>query len=77
MVYRPARNKIYKLGENRIIMDSKVGKATVTVGMFVRLIAVFIIAVSMPFLVTRPDNIVAIIAFAFGNFVMVLGGLLQ
>lgn len=58
-------------------MDDKIGKLNFTGGMLVRLIATGTIALSMPFLVTRPDNIVAIIAFTFSNFLMVLGGLIQ
>ncbi|HLC32156.1 MAG TPA: hypothetical protein VJK51_05805 [Candidatus Nanoarchaeia archaeon] len=42
----------------------------------IRIIAGFIITLSLPFLITMPSNTVAIVSFAFGNFLMVLGGLL-
>lgn len=46
-------------------------------GFITRIIASVIIVVSLPFLITNPNNIIAIIAFAFGDFLLVLGGLID
>lgn len=46
-------------------------------GFGIRLIAAIIIAVSLPFLVLNPVNIYAQISFGFGNFLMLLGGLIE
>lgn len=48
-----------------------------TPGMTLRLIATVIDVVSLPFLVINPTNIFAIVSFAFGNFLLVIGGLLN
>ncbi|MBS3088158.1 hypothetical protein J4402_00085 [Candidatus Pacearchaeota archaeon] len=45
-------------------------------GFITRLIASFIIVLSLPFLITNPVNLFALIGFAFGNFLLVLGGIL-
>ena len=46
------------------------------VGFVTRLTASFVIVLSLPFLITNPFNPFAIIGFAFGNFLLVLGGLI-
>lgn len=45
-------------------------------GFIIRLIVSFIIVFSLPFLVTNPANPFALIGFSFGNFLLVLGGIL-
>ncbi len=46
------------------------------IGFPIRLVASFVIVLSLPFLITSPSNPFALIGFAFGNFLLVLGGLL-
>ena len=53
-------------------MKNKKGNA----GMITRLIASFVIVFSLPFIVINPLNPFALIGFAFGNFLLVLGGIL-
>jgi len=52
-------------------------KKAITPGFTIRIIAGFIEVISIPFIIVNPLNIYADIAFAFGNFLMVLGGLTQ
>lgn len=44
-------------------------------GLTIRIIAGLIDVVALPFLIVNPLNIYAQIAFGFGNFLFVLGGL--
>ncbi len=53
-------------------MLNKIGNT----GFITRVIASFIIVLSLPFLIINPSNTIALISFAFGNFLIVLGGLL-
>ncbi len=53
-------------------MNNKRGNA----GFTTRLVASFIIVISLPFIIVNPANPFAIISFTFGNFLLVLGGLL-
>ena len=46
-------------------------------GFVVRTVASVIIVTSLPFLIVNPTNIIAQIIFGFGNFLMLLGGLLE
>ena len=46
-------------------------------GLIVRIIAGIVDVISLPFLITNPLNIYAQIAFAFGNFLLILGGLVE
>lgn len=46
-------------------------------GFVIRIIAGVIEVVSLPFLIVNPTNIYAAIVFAFGNFLMVIGGVTQ
>ena len=48
-----------------------------TPGLVIRLVAAVIDVVSLPFLITNPSNIFAIISFALGNFLLVIGGLID
>ncbi len=52
---------------------SKKGLLNLTVGLIVRIVAGLIIALSLPFLISNPSNPIAQGAFAFGNFLMVIG----
>ncbi|MBS3118582.1 hypothetical protein J4417_02755 [Candidatus Woesearchaeota archaeon] len=53
----------------------KKGNLNFSTGMTLRIIAGIIITVSLPFLITNPTNVVTQVAFGFGNFLMLLGGL--
>lgn len=45
-------------------------------GFSIRLLGAIFITTSTPFLVASPSNTYTIISFVFGNFLMVLGGLI-
>ena len=45
------------------------------VGFSIRIISGSIMALSIPFLVVNPNNVIAQISFGFGAFLMVIGGL--
>ncbi len=53
-----------------------VGKKAQT-GLVVRIIAGFVDVVSLPFLILNPSNVYAQISFGFGNFLLLLGGLIE
>lgn len=55
----------------------KQGVINFSTGMIVRLIASLIDVVSLPFLILNPANIIAQISFGFGNFLLLLGGLID
>ena len=46
-------------------------------GFITRLIASFIVVMSLPFLIINPTNIFAIVSFGFGNFLFIIGGVLD
>jgi len=46
-------------------------------GEIIRGLAVTIIAISSPFLIYTPSNIYAGVSFAFGNFLLFIGGIIQ
>lgn len=46
-------------------------------GFIIRIIAAVIDVISLPFLIVNPVNIYAQIAFGFGNFLLILGGLTE
>jgi len=46
-------------------------------GFVIRIIAGIIDVASLPFLIVNPVNVYAQIAFGFGNFLLVLGGLVE
>ncbi len=46
-------------------------------GFIIRIIASVIDVISLPFLIVNPANIYAQIAFGFGNFLLILGGLTE
>jgi len=46
-------------------------------GIIIKLIAIVIDAVSLPFLILNPTNIIAQVSFGFGNFLLLLGGLID
>jgi len=46
-------------------------------GLIIRIIAGFVIVNSLPFFIINPLNPYAQIAFGFGNFLMILGGLVE
>jgi len=46
-------------------------------GFAIRIIAGLIDVVSLPFLIVSPTNIYAQIGFGFGNFLLILGGLVE
>lgn len=54
-------------------MVGRKGEIHLTTGLIVRLIAVFIIALSLPFLAINPSNVIVQIIYAFGNFLLVIG----
>ena len=58
-------------------MKAKKANFTWTTGIIVRLIAALIDVISLPFLILNPTNIVAQIIFGFGNFLLLLGGLID
>tara|TARA_Y100000034_G_scaffold136049_1_gene210494 strand:+ start:559 stop:720 length:162 start_codon:yes stop_codon:yes gene_type:complete len=45
-------------------------------GFTLRVVAGFVVVITMPFIITNPSNPIALVLFAFGNFLMVIGGLL-
>ncbi|HIH34691.1 MAG TPA: hypothetical protein HA282_05170 [Nanoarchaeota archaeon] len=51
----------------------KKGNVDLTLGLWIRIIAGSIVALSLPFLVTNPFNPIAQGIFAFGNFLLVIG----
>lgn len=52
---------------------TKKGEVHITTGFSIRIIAGFIIALSLPFLITNPSSPIAQGVFAFGNFLLVIG----
>jgi len=56
-------------------MKNKKATINFTTGFSIRIIASLIDAVSLPFLILNPTNVYAQIAFGFGNFLLLLGGL--
>jgi len=52
-------------------------KGFLSTGMWVRLVAAVIDVVSLPFLILSPNNIFAIVAFGFGNFLLIIGGVMD
>ena len=64
--------KVFKLVIRLNDMGKK-GTVDLTLGLWIRIIAGSIIALSLPFLVTNPFNPIAQGIFAFGNFLLVIG----
>jgi hypothetical protein len=58
-------------------MKTKKANFSLTPGIAVRLIAAVIDVASLPFLILNPTNIFAQITFGFGNFLLLLGGLID
>ena len=52
---------------------SKKGEIPLTSGLLIRIVATVIISLALPFLIINPQNIIAQIIFAFGNFLLVIG----
>lgn len=53
------------------------GTLQISTGLIIRVIATFVIALSVPFLAINPANTIAQIIFGFGNFLLVLGANLK
>ena len=68
------KEKVKYLNNISISMN-KAGELFGLSGFSVRVIAGVIILLSMPFLIENPASVTAQIVFAFGNFLMVIGGL--
>ncbi|MEK6848830.1 MAG: hypothetical protein AABX65_04325 [Nanoarchaeota archaeon] len=45
-----------------------------TTGLLIRITAALIIVLTLPVIITNPSNLPARIFFAFGNFLLVIGG---
>ena len=58
-------------------MKNKKAVFNFTSGVIIRLVGAVIDVISLPFLILNPVNPIAQIAFGFGNFVLLLGGLLD
>lgn len=56
-------------------MDKKA--ITLTNGIIIRIVASLIDVLSLPFLILNPSNPIAQIAFGFGNFLLIIGGLID
>jgi hypothetical protein len=56
-------------------MDKKA--LSLTNGFIIRLFASVIDVISLPFLILNPSNPLAQISFGFGNFLLVIGGLVE
>lgn len=52
-------------------------RGLLTSGMWVRLSAAVIDVISLPFLILNPNNILAMITFGFGNFLLIIGGVMD
>lgn len=52
---------------------NKKGELRLTMGFTVRIVAGLVIFLSLPFLISNPQNPIAQGIFAFGNFLMVIG----
>lgn len=52
-------------------------KIAITTGFAIRIIAGFVDVVSLPFLILNPSNPIAQISFGFGNFLLIIGGLID
>ena len=51
----------------------KKGELNLTTGFTVRIVAGLIVSLSLPFLISNPQNPIAQGLFAFGNFLLVIG----
>jgi len=58
------------------IIENKKAMLKLTTGMIVRLVASVIMVTSLPFLILNPQNVFAIVSYGFGNFLLLLGGVL-
>ena len=61
---------------NEIKMNKK-SQMRLSTGLVIRLFGAVIDVVTLPFLIVAPANPIAIISFSFGNFLLVLGGLIN
>ena len=52
-------------------------KTVIETGFIVRFIGMVFVILSLPFFVTNPSNIISFITFAFGNFLLTIGGALN
>lgn len=60
-----------------IKMKNKKASLVMSPGITIRIIAGIIDVVSLPFLILNPSNPFAMVAFGFGNFLLLLGGLID
>jgi hypothetical protein len=67
-------NKIYIAGRRNKCMNKK---ANLTTGFIIRLFGIFVIVLSLPFLIEENPHLAATIAFGFGNFLLLLGAQLK
>jgi len=58
-------------------MKSKKAQLNLSVGLLTRLVGGFMNVLSLPFIITNPNNIVAWIFFSFGSGLITVGGLLN
>jgi hypothetical protein len=58
-------------------MENKKSQINFTPGIIIRLLASVIDVVSLPFLILNPSNTLAVIAFGFGNFLLIVGGVMD
>ena len=49
-------------------------KSQVSIGLIIRFIGMIFIIFSLSFLILNPQNPIALIVYAFGNLVLVIGG---
>lgn len=59
------------------IFKNKKTNINFTPGFIIRLIAGVIDVVSLPFLIINPANPIAQVVFGFGNFLLLIGGLMN
>jgi hypothetical protein len=58
-------------------INDKKASFHITMGFYIRVLAALVDVVSLPFLIINPANLFAQITFGFGNFLLIIGGVMD